>query len=230
MAVSRCALGTPMSRGTSSATVRIYYEVYGEGEPTFAAADLDADPLALLEDADPVSRAPLPRRHLRRARQRALGPPPRPRTPTATKEFAADALAVMDATGTEQAYTVSLSAGRSGTSGSRPSIASGCWGRLPRADVPDHGGWPNGAGQPLTDRRDQPRGRRTATTSTPEHREQLARLRRVVGRGVRSRAPFHEGDRGRVGWGLETDGAIGDTWSGRTWPRRSETSRPAQAA
>ena len=40
-----------------------------------AAADLVDHPLAPLEDADPVPRAPLPGGHLRRARQRPLGPP-----------------------------------------------------------------------------------------------------------------------------------------------------------
>ena len=39
-----------------------------------AAADLVDRPLAPLEGADPLPRAPLPRRHVRRARQRPLGP------------------------------------------------------------------------------------------------------------------------------------------------------------
>ena len=42
--------------------VRLFYEVYGSGEPTRAApADLVDHPLAALEDADPVPRAALPR-------------------------------------------------------------------------------------------------------------------------------------------------------------------------
>ena len=49
--------------------VRVFYEVYGTGEPTVLPhADVGARPLAPLEDADPLSRAPLPRGDLRRAR------------------------------------------------------------------------------------------------------------------------------------------------------------------
>ena len=55
--------------------VRLFYEVYGHGEPDDPAApDVVDRPLAPLEDADPLPGAPLPRGHLRRARQRALGP------------------------------------------------------------------------------------------------------------------------------------------------------------
>ena len=49
--------------------VRTFYEVYGDGEPDVpAAADLVADPLAVLEGADPVSRPPPPGGDVRRAR------------------------------------------------------------------------------------------------------------------------------------------------------------------
>ena len=79
--------------------VRIFYEVYGDGRADGpAAADVVDHPLAPLEDADPVPRAPLPRRHLRRARQRPLRPAAEPAR-TTSAEFAADALAVLDATG-----------------------------------------------------------------------------------------------------------------------------------
>ncbi len=65
-----------------------------------AAADLVDHPLPALEAAGPVPGTALPRRHLRRARQRPLGPAGRARLPTREDEFAADTLAVMDATGT----------------------------------------------------------------------------------------------------------------------------------
>ena len=40
--------------------VRVFYEVYGDGEPTILfLPDLDAGPLADLEDADPLPRPPL---------------------------------------------------------------------------------------------------------------------------------------------------------------------------
>ena len=93
--------------------VRVFYEVYGEGEPTvLLLPDVVDRPLAHLEDADPVPRAPLPRRHLRRPRQRALRPPARSRRPTREAEFAADALAVLDATETERACRRRPLAGR----------------------------------------------------------------------------------------------------------------------
>ena len=63
--------------------VRIFYEVYGDGRADGpAAADLVDHPLAPLEGADPLPRAPLPRRHVRRPRQRPLGPPGRRSRPT----------------------------------------------------------------------------------------------------------------------------------------------------
>ena len=83
-----------------------------------AAADVVDHPLAPLEDADPVPRAPLPRRHVRRARQRPLGPARRP-TAYAEREFAADALAVLDATGTERAVLVVALARRAASAAPR---------------------------------------------------------------------------------------------------------------
>ena len=58
---------------------RLFYEVYGEGEETdLPAADLVAGPLAPLEDADPLLRAPLPGADDGRPRQRPLRSLPRP--------------------------------------------------------------------------------------------------------------------------------------------------------
>ena len=57
----------------------------------------------------PYLAAPLPRGHVRRPRQRALGPPGRDRAPTTRREFVADALAVLDAAGIEPACVVGLS-------------------------------------------------------------------------------------------------------------------------
>ena len=60
--------------------------------------------------ADPLPRPPLPGGHVRRPRQRPLGPSRRQRAYD-RREFAADALAVMDATETARAALVSLSCG-----------------------------------------------------------------------------------------------------------------------
>ncbi len=87
--------------------VRLFWERYGDGEPHgAAAADLVDRPFALLEAADPVPRAPLPRAHVRRPRQRPVGPAGGRRGTTSTDQFAADAIAVMDATGVERATLV----------------------------------------------------------------------------------------------------------------------------
>ena len=49
--------------------VRLYYEVYGSGEPTvFLLADVVDHPFTALEDADPLPGPALPRAHVRRAR------------------------------------------------------------------------------------------------------------------------------------------------------------------
>ena len=110
-APSRRARATRTTPATSSATASAsYYEVYGEGEPTvLPAADVVDHPLAPLEDADPVPCPALPRGHLRRARQRPLGPARA--AAYDEREFAADALAVMDATQTERAVLVCFSLG-----------------------------------------------------------------------------------------------------------------------
>ena len=60
--------------------VRVFYEVYGDAPTTFLLFPTVADlALAALEGADPVPLAPLPRRHVRPARQRPLRPPERRR-------------------------------------------------------------------------------------------------------------------------------------------------------
>ena len=70
-----------------------------------AAAVLVDRPFADLEDADPVPGPARPGGHLRRARERPLrtGRPGRALRPA---EYAADALAVLDATGTDRAVVV----------------------------------------------------------------------------------------------------------------------------
>ena len=73
---SRRGRATPTSPATSSATAcGSTTRSTASGEPTVLLhADVVDHPLAPLEDADPVPRAPLPRRHVRRARQRPLRP------------------------------------------------------------------------------------------------------------------------------------------------------------
>ena len=66
---------------------------------------------APVEGAGAVPRPALPRRHVRPARQRRLGPARRSRPPTREPEIAADAVAVLDALGIERAALVALSRG-----------------------------------------------------------------------------------------------------------------------
>ena len=69
-------------------------------------------PFADLEDAGALPGPPLPGRHLRRAGERPLRPAAGAGSYIAA-EYAADALAVLDATGTDRAVVVSLSRGAS---------------------------------------------------------------------------------------------------------------------
>ena len=94
--------------------VRIFYEVFGEeqhrGTDRVAAADLVDHSLAFLEGTGPLPGPSLSRHHLRRARQWPVGSSTRP-CGLSNEEFVADALSVLDATGTQQAVLVSLSMG-----------------------------------------------------------------------------------------------------------------------
>ena len=109
-AASRPAPATPTRRATSSATASGLLRGLRRGRADGAPpSDVVDHPLAPLEDADPLPRAPLPGGHLRRARQRQSD---RPRGEAYDeREFAADAIAVMDATETERAVIVGFSMG-----------------------------------------------------------------------------------------------------------------------
>jgi pimeloyl-ACP methyl ester carboxylesterase len=91
--------------------VRIYYEVYGSGEPTI----LLLPTWSIIHSRHWKAQIPYLARHFRvlTLDGRGNGKSSRPDAPEAyaEPEFAADALAVLDATGTEQAVLVSLSAG-----------------------------------------------------------------------------------------------------------------------
>ena len=76
-----------------------------------AHADVVDRPLAALEGADRLLRAALPRRDLRRPRQRPLGPPDRRRAPTRTASSPPTPCAVLDATGDGAAVVAGLSMG-----------------------------------------------------------------------------------------------------------------------
>ena len=91
--------------------VRVFYEVYGEGEPTV----LFVPPWSIVHSRCWKMQIPYFARHHRVLvfDPRGNGKSDRPQTTAAyaESEFAADALAVMDATGTEQAFVVTLSLG-----------------------------------------------------------------------------------------------------------------------
>ena len=101
----------PDSEGTSSEAVSASTtRSTARASPPALPADLDDHPLAPLEAPAPLLRAAREGDHIRPARERALGPPDRPAR-LRRRQFAADALAVLDATGTERAVVVSLSLG-----------------------------------------------------------------------------------------------------------------------
>lgn len=91
--------------------VRLFYEVYGEGEPTV----LLATPTPLTHSRSWKGQIPYLSRHLRVVTFdcRGNGRSDRPRGVDAyrTEEMAADSLAVMEATGTDRAVIVSVSVG-----------------------------------------------------------------------------------------------------------------------
>jgi len=91
--------------------VRSFYEVYGSGEPTV----LFVPPWALVHSRSWKMQIPYFARHCRVVAfdPRGNGKSDRPRDPDAYSEheYAADALAVLDATSTEQAVLVTLSLG-----------------------------------------------------------------------------------------------------------------------
>ena len=91
--------------------VRTFYEVYGDGEPTV----LFVPPWAIVHSRCWKMQIPYFARHCRAITfdPRGNGKSDRPRTPDAYNEheYAADALAVLDETATEQAVLVTLSLG-----------------------------------------------------------------------------------------------------------------------
>jgi pimeloyl-ACP methyl ester carboxylesterase/predicted glycosyltransferase len=89
--------------------VRIHYEVYGSGEPTV----LLLPTWSIIHSRHWKMQIPYLARHCRVLSfdGRGNGRSDRPATGYGEREFAADALAVMDATATERAVIVSLSAG-----------------------------------------------------------------------------------------------------------------------
>ena len=91
--------------------VRVFYEVYGEGEPTI----LFVPPWSLVHSRCWKLQLPYFGRHFRAIAfdPRGNGKSDRPQTSEAytETELAADALAVLDATGTEKAFVVTLSLG-----------------------------------------------------------------------------------------------------------------------
>ena len=110
---SRRALATPTHEGyVERDGVRVFWERYGDGEPTV----LLLPTWSIVHSRFWKMQIPYLARHcrvrdVRRPRQRPLRPAGRSRGDYSTDEFAADALAVMDATGTERATLVALSCG-----------------------------------------------------------------------------------------------------------------------
>ena len=106
--------------------VKVFYEVFGSGEPTL----LLMPTWSIIHSRHWKMQVPYLSRHYRvvtfDGRGNGLSDRPATSEAYAEAEFAADALAVMDATGTERAVLVSLSMGRSGPSSSRRSTRSGC--------------------------------------------------------------------------------------------------------
>ena len=186
--------------------VRVFWEVYGErraDDP--AAAHLVDRPLAALEGADPVPRPP---RRVLTFDPRGNGRSDRPAAVEAyaEREFAADALAVLDATGTERAVVVgALARARCGRCCSPPSTPSGSRPRCSsRPAVPLAPATPRARGRAASTRSSRPTraGRSsTATTGASDYRDFLEFFFGQMFNEPHSTKQIEDG----VGWGLETD-------------------------
>ena len=186
--------------------VRVFYEVYGEGEPTV----LLLPTWSIIHSRHWKMQIPyLARhcrvRHVRRARQRPLRPAAASEA-YAEREFAADALAVMDATGTERAVLVSLSRGAAaGAAARRRATRSGSTGIVFIAPALPLGDRPAVARQSTL--------RRTSSTPTRAGRSTTATTgcaTTPASSSSSSRRCFTEPHSTKqiedcVGWGLETD-------------------------
>ena len=155
-----------------------------------------------LEGAGAVPRAPLPRRHVRRPRQRPVGPPTEPDA-YGEEEFAADALAVLDATGVERAVLVSLSRGAERSLPRRratPSGSTGCVFIAPGLPLPPD----TPRLKAIRLRRAARRVRRLGQVQPPLLGRALRGLPRVLLLAVFTEPHSTKQIEDSVGWGLET--------------------------
>ena len=185
--------------------VRLFYEVYGEGEPTVFLMPT----WSIVHSRHWKMQIPYLARHCRVLTfdGRGNGRSDRPPEPDAYREeeFAADALAVMDATATERAVLVSLSRGAERSlllAANHPERVDKLVFIAPALPLP-----------PATPRAEGDRGlrraarrvRRLGEVEPPLLGRALRGLPRVLLLAVLHRAALDEAARGRVGWGLETD-------------------------
>jgi pimeloyl-ACP methyl ester carboxylesterase len=185
--------------------VRIFYEVYGDGAPTFHLLPT----WSLIHSRFWKAQIPYLARHFRVVTHdgRGNGRSDRPQDPAAygPNEFADDALAVMDATGTERAITMSLSAGT-------------LWNLFLASQHPDRiigavffgavfpvtGEWPEWTRAPLTERRERYEGaeRYNVHFMREHHAEFVEWWVRESINEPHSTMPIEYG----IDWGLESDG------------------------
>ena len=160
-----------------------------------AAADVVDRAFAPLEAADPVSRTAFSGDHLRWTGKRPVRPAGWSRRPTRTDEFAADALAVIDATATASAVAARGVVRRA--VGDDPRRRSSGAGRRGRVRRPGRGAC---ARQPrpreVRVRRAARHRRRVGEVQPPLLARGLPRLLGVLLRPVRHRAALEQADRG----------------------------------
>ena len=165
-------------------------------------ADVVDRPLAPLEAPDPLPRPPLPGRDVRRPRQRPIRPAAGRRRPTPTREFVADAIAVLDATGTDRAVVGRPVDGRGlrGPAGGRPSrtacSASCLFGARPSRSATASPTSRDAAPTRRSSSRSRTTTAGTSTTPTTGAATGRASPRWFVGREDLLRAALDEGDRG----------------------------------
>ena len=185
--------------------VRVHWEAYGAAGPRSCSCPPGRSSTRALEGPDPLPRATLSRRHVRRPRQRALGPTARSRRLTPRREFVEDAVAVLDAAGVESACVAGLSMGGLRAlllAGAHPERVDGVF--LIGADDPAAHARPTGARRVRLRRRARPR-RGLGEVQPPLLAAGLSRFPRVLLRTDLPRAALDQADRGRRRMGPRHD-------------------------
>ena len=211
------ARAVPRRRGVRRARRRAgrTTSVYGDGEPTVLLLPTwSIVHSRALEGADPVPRPALPRRHVRR-RAATAAPTGRRAAALRRAEFAADALAVLDATGAERASSSACRCGaQRGAARSPPTTRSAVDAAVCIGPAVPLGPRPRARPYSFDDAARHRRG--LGEVQPPLLAARLPRLPRVLLRAGLHRAALDQADRGLRRLGPRDDARDADRRTART--------------